>query len=268
MKVLFQKYSKNCSNKELDVSDVIDFTNLKNKNISVKITKKEITKKEIKNWEHLINLENLDKNYLNLFNDISEWDIFTIDNYEGFYVIKNCLKTITQYYLILRALTTYCQDPYWNNYNNHKYKINDTILNGNIWELSKNKNDLEIFDLAKNYLRWSQLGYLFHHDTHKYDLEPNIPLCPELKSIAKIISQFVQIENCETFNPDMALVNYYAGFGDNVSKKKTTSLRPHTDTYELTMEYPIVTISIGLPAIFLVANNDSNQSPLCNFYET
>jgi DNA alkylation damage repair protein AlkB len=115
----------------------------------------------------------------------------------------------------------------------------------NLWAESIKENcDFKCF----NALRWASLGY--HYDwtkrMYRENLKSDFP--PNLADLCKHLASLVG----ESMHAEAAIVNFYP-IG--------TYMSGHLDDAEHAMEEPIVSISLGAPAIFLLGGKTKNEIP-------
>lgn len=97
-------------------------------------------------------------------------------------------------------------------------------------------------------LRWTALGPHYNWSDRQYGSSDNFTRLPEqLVELGTRVAKMLQIP----FAPDAALVNYY---------HKGDTLGGHKDDAENDMNQPIVSLSLGCSAIFLIGG-DTKQVP-------
>jgi len=189
--------------------------------------------------------------------------VFAIDGMpEGFYIITNAFTVSEQLMWAKIALQEYSTAEHTNltnlekssreqNKGNGSTNKDESIHNSHtnksndIWQ--KSILDNNNFKRFKD-LRWASLGY--HYDWTKRMYEENAKskfpsnlaaLCQELASLVG-----------ENITAEAAIVNFYP-VGSYMSG--------HLDDAEQAMEEPIVSISLGCPAIFLVGGKTTDTVP-------
>ncbi|KZT33028.1 hypothetical protein SISSUDRAFT_993502 [Sistotremastrum suecicum HHB10207 ss-3] len=124
-------------------------------------------------------------------------------------------------------------------------------------------------------LRWANLGYFYHWGTKSYDLRKTlIPIPERIQSTCKNVVQSInwhavwwnkdQISGWDnetpdwqdwkrTYQPDAGIVNFY---------QPKDTLMGHVDRSEVSCTTPLVSISIGNSAIFLIGGQTRDVEPL------
>lgn len=184
----------------------------------------------------------------------------------GFYLIIGALSVSEQLSLSKVALEEYSQADHTNlsNLNNLSQKHNEFALSDetavtkefltsvstsnlrrDIWQQSIKDND----NLARfKSLRWASLGY--HYDWTKRMYQENVKsIFPSnLAILCKYLANLVN----EKMEAEAAIINFYP-IG--------TYMSGHLDDAEHAMEEPIVSISLGCPAIFLIGGKNKSEKP-------
>jgi alkylated DNA repair protein alkB family protein 1 len=98
-------------------------------------------------------------------------------------------------------------------------------------------------------LRWATLGY--HHDWHtkEYSEEARGPVPQPL---ARLAGRAAAALGWPGYRAEAAIVNYYP---------TTASLSPHTDHSERDLARPLLSLSLGLAAVFLVGGSSLDEAP-------
>lgn len=105
-------------------------------------------------------------------------------------------------------------------------------------------------------LRWSTLGLQFEWSKRNYDVSlPHNKIPEELCQLAKRLA-VPAMPAGESFKPEGAIVNYF-GLGD--------TLGGHLDDMEVDWSKPIVSMSLGCKAIFLLGGKSRDDEPLAMF---
>lgn len=98
-------------------------------------------------------------------------------------------------------------------------------------------------------LRWSCLGYHYDWTQRKYEEDLLSPFPHELSDLCKNLAALVG----QSIIPEAAIVNYYP---------QGSYMSGHIDDAELTMDEPIVSISLGRSAIFLLGGRTKQVTPV------
>jgi alkylated DNA repair protein alkB family protein 1 len=113
-----------------------------------------------------------------------------------------------------------------------------------LWRISVAEGNESIFQK----LRWASLGYHYDWTSRKYYKDVFGEFPSELSELVKTLASVVG----ESIKPEAAIVNYYPA---------NATMGGHLDDAELTMDKPIVSISIGCPAIFLIGGRNRSVRP-------
>ncbi|CDY34828.1 BnaA09g47540D [Brassica napus] len=203
----------------------------------------------------------------------SDSSVFCIENRPGFYFIPNALSLEEQYKWIRESLTSFPQPPNRTNHNAiygpvadlfESAKANKVLVqeDTNIWKFCDGEEAIAKVkqrscksvsaSVLLRKLRWSTLGLQFDWSKRNYDVSlphNNIPdaLCQLAKKHAAIA-----MPAGEEFRPEGAIVNYF-GLGD--------TLGGHLDDMEADWSKPIVSMSLGCKAIFLLGGKSKEDPP-------
>ena len=97
--------------------------------------------------------------------------------------------------------------------------------------------------------RWSTLGYHHNWDTKEYSEKSKTDFPTELATLA---SDVAKVLGWRDYNAEAAIVNYYP---------TSSTLNPHTDHSERNLSAPLISISLGLSAVFLIGGPSLAESP-------
>ena len=97
--------------------------------------------------------------------------------------------------------------------------------------------------------RWATLGYHHNWDTKQYSEDSRTEFPVEL---ALLSSEVAMTLGWTKFKAEAAIVNYYP---------TSSTLNPHTDHSERNLSAPLVSISLGLSAIFLIGGSTLAEKP-------
>ncbi|KAL5762433.1 hypothetical protein ACOSP7_018697 [Xanthoceras sorbifolium] len=219
--------------------------------------------------------------------------VFCLENHPGFYFIPGALSMEEQCQWIRESLTSFPQPPNRTNHNAIYGPIHDLFLatkekkilvdeesspasldseanscigNGDAhrWKFyeeniasleAKTCKSISASKLLRK-LRWSTLGLQFDWSKRNYDVSlPHNKIPDALCQLAKTLAA-PAMPMGEDFKPEAAIVNYF-GLGD--------TLGGHLDDMEADWSKPIVSMSLGCKAIFLLGGKSRQDSPLAMF---
>jgi len=192
-------------------------------------------------------------------NKVSPWKVHHINNIPGLYLVTNIFTNSGIKLWSRRCLEVYCKDPNKTNLDStcSKEEVNE------IWDRSllminkhhdvSNSSHKEQCDVLKSSpiwkLRWSTLGYHHDWDTKVYNTSAKIDFPSELQELCTILADSIEWKN---FKSQAAIVNYY---------HEGSTLCAHTDHSEHNMEPPVISLSFGLPAVFLIGGETKATRP-------
>lgn len=167
-----------------------------------------------------------------------QWHIYFLRNHPGFFYIRNPFTIKGQQLWIRKCLEQYPQKPSVTNLDLHYKGLND------IWSLPKNGQHKMIDKLS-----WTTLGYNYNWDTKMYDSSKQ-SIFPEC--LADLVVHIASCLNFATFRPEAAIISYY---------NSKSSLGIHDDHSEQELNEPIISLSFGLSAIFLIGTESKIERP-------
>ncbi|PON50671.1 Alkylated DNA repair protein AlkB [Parasponia andersonii] len=205
---------------------------------------------------------------------------FCLENRPGFCFIPGGLSIEEQYLWIKESLISFPQPPNRTNHNafygpihdlfvaakEKKVLVEESFSNGDpkAWKLveeqevsSRGKGCKSISaSVLLRKLRWSTLGLQFEWSKRNYDVSlPHNKIPDALCGLAKRLAAPAMPKG-EDFKPEAAIVNYF-GLGD--------TLGGHLDDMEKDWSKPIVSMSLGCKAIFLLGGKSREDPPLAMF---
>lgn len=221
--------------------------------------------------------------------------VFCLENRPGFYFIPGALSLQEQCQWIRESLTNFPQPPNRTNHNAIYGPIQDLFIAAKRKkilveddEISDFKVDSDIEPSISNgstnswkfveentvssrrgtacksipasallrKLRWSTLGLQFDWSKRSYDISlPHNKIPSALCELAKRMAA-AAMPTGEEFKPEAAIVNYFAS-GD--------TLGGHLDDMEADWSKPIVSMSLGCKAIFLLGGKSRQDPPVAMF---
>ncbi|XP_068666165.1 DNA N(6)-methyladenine demethylase ALKBH1A [Aristolochia californica] len=216
--------------------------------------------------------------------------VFCFEDRPGFYFIPGALNTEEQCHWARESLTRFPQPPNRTNHNaiygpihdlftavqNEKFLVaernthedmgslpysNDTDAPRGVFKEKFNLSEGDMCNsiaasLLLHKLRWSTLGLQFDWSKRNYDVcLPHNKIPDTLCQLAKKMATPAMSGGTE-FHPEAAIVNYFSS-GD--------MLGGHLDDMEADWSKPIVSISLGCKAVFLIGGKSRENSPVAMF---
>lgn len=181
---------------------------------------------------------------------------FSIRGMDGFVFVPQALGAGLQLDLSLRCLASYCTSD--NAATNIDGNPVDPSLDRD--EASKSMTMFEKYlagaettkhSRSLDKLSWSTLGYQYDWSLRKYHDEKRSPFPAGLASLA--VELACRDGGARNFTPQASIVNFY---------KRSSTMGGHLDDLEYTFEKPVVSISLGLPAIFLLGGVTKDETPI------
>lgn len=180
--------------------------------------------------------------------------IYEIEGYEGFLYIPGALQEEQQLYWARRAIESYINPPNFSSldalYEFHEFKgYSQHLLGKDPLKLTRKQNEEEIIlstpeeiESFARKLRWTTLGYQYDWSTKTYNFDP-ASVIPFPIDLAEWSSTFALELGFPDFRAEAGIVNYY---------QPHDSLTSHVDRSELNMQAPLLSMSLGLDAIFVL----------------
>ncbi|CAN0896130.1 Alpha-ketoglutarate-dependent dioxygenase alkB [Linum grandiflorum] len=206
--------------------------------------------------------------------------VFLLESHPGFYFLPGALSVEEQCRWIREGLTSFPQPPNRTNHNaiygpisnlfdaakDGKVLLEDVCSNGDgkVWRFCDDDGAISRGDGCKSVsasvllrkLRWSTLGLQFDWSKRNYNVSlPHKKIPEELCELARKLAAPAMPMGDE-FRPEAAIVNYF-GLGD--------TLGGHLDDMEEDWSKPIVSMSLGCKAIFLLGGKSRDDPPLAMF---
>lgn len=215
--------------------------------------------------------------------------VLRLDDRPGFYFIPGALSVEQQCQWIKESLMSFPQPPNRTNHNAHYGPIQDLFAaaseekilveeehsskeseslsdkKAQRWKFCDKMGNVSLKGYGGNSimasvllrkLRWSTLGLQFDWSKRNYDVSlPHNKIPDELSQLVKRLAAPAMPAG-DDFKPEAAIVNYFAS-GD--------TLGGHLDDMELDWTKPIVSMSLGCKAIFLLGGKSRDDEPLAMF---
>ena len=221
-----------------DLSSIIDLKKYDN-NFANKIVRLEAP-----NNNNIVNINNdhikcvhhLHCNTADHFKPFNQWRMYTLKDpaIAGLFIIPGIIKE------------NYRND-WFEYFHDHLPLRHDLNLKANIPLFDQKANNKNF-----NNLRWITFGYHHDWDSKVYSLNQSSVDIPErVEDLCNIVSTYLNI----TFKPQAGIVNYY---------KRKSSLCFHTDYSEPDHTLPLLSLSLGSSAIFLIGglSKDDCDTPI------
>jgi alkylated DNA repair protein alkB homolog 1 len=191
--------------------------------------------------------------------------VYGIHGYDGCLLLPQALSPQVQQTLAYQAVTEYCCDP---------HATNTGKSEDQMWEIWKRLQQVEATspkkgqhhtNSTKSKLSWATMGYHYNWTERSYNKKNKSPM-PSL--VQRVATKFAKLaigiqqqqadsaskpnndnnnnnnnNNLHCFTPSAAIINYY-----NVK----STMGGHADDLEYTFDKPIVSMSLGLPAVFVL----------------
>ncbi|KAI2810033.1 Nucleic acid dioxygenase alkbh1 [Blomia tropicalis] len=110
------------------------------------------------------------------------------------------------------------------------------------------KANVDLNRRNQNQLRWITFGFHHNWDSKIYSLnQPTCIIPKRIDEFSNVISRYLNLD----FQPQAGIVNYY---------NRKSSLCFHTDHSELNHSIPLLSFSLGSPAIFLIGGKTKDSS--------
>jgi DNA alkylation damage repair protein AlkB len=208
--------------------------------------------------------------------DFYQGPIFAVSTYPGFLFCPQALSSSLQVHLSWQAVTMYCERPHATNIDLKDPKPTERIntCQETMWDLwkgergfvsSSSQNDVP--NSSKYYrsfrkLSWATTGYHYDWTARSYHEGCKSPMPTTLQllaiyfartSLACSTSTKDTISSHCSFTPSASIVNYY---------NAKSVMGGHRDDLEYALDKPVVSISLGLPAIFLLGGKSKDDDTL------
>jgi alkylated DNA repair protein alkB homolog 1 len=193
-------------------------------------------------------------------NNIYSGPLYGLVEYPGFLFAPNALSPNLQMLLAYAAVTTYCEFP-------HRTNFNETIPTGPhaprsasssaLWD-QWIRNNMTNGSLLK--LSWSTVGYHYNWTRRSYNPDQQSPMPQELRLLASWFA-ITAHRRCGLGSSNTAfpydatagIVNYY---------HVRSVMGGHRDDLELALHQPIISVSVGRPAVFLFGGPNLHDFPV------
>ncbi|XP_054262832.1 nucleic acid dioxygenase ALKBH1 [Macrosteles quadrilineatus] len=223
----FKFYKSRCPPPTFE--NVIDFSSLSTKFSEKVILKKPCNTKNQAIPQHLTSIE--------------QWKIYELKDSPGIIFIVNPFTSQGQQYWVERCLKHYTRKP--NKLNLDPF---DDLQAGENWWEKAHVNCKVDGKLLKK-LRWATLGYHHNWDTKVYSDADRGEFPSDLAELSEVIVEAIG-EAHHDYRAEAAIINFY---------HFDSTLSGHKDVSEPNMESPLLSISFGQSAVFLVGGESLND---------
>ena len=202
--------------------------------------------------------------------------MFGIRNVPGFLFAPQALGADLQKELAHQSVTEYCEAPHKTNIDQSQPKEPlNTGISKKMWDLWKEDNhQKEESNKKKNKkhksihsgkqiphrcfqkLSWATMGFHYDWTARSYNeaVKSHMPrLVHDLSTMFARTSLMMEGASNHSFEPTASIVNFYS---------TKSFMGGHRDDLELAIDKPIVSVSVGLPAIFLLGGKTKDDEPV------
>lgn len=206
--------------------------------------------------------------------------IFGLRDFPGFLFAPQALAYDVQIELAYRAVTEYCEKPHITNIDQCPPKPNEVVDESMTmwcqWKEASKANKSTATKKAKRTqanaqrhyrsfkkLAWATMGYHYDWTERSYNenLKSDMPaLVEDLSTLFAMTSLLLEKQNQKqkqstnlSFAPTASIVNFYT---------TKSIMGGHRDDLELAIDKPIVSMSTGLPALFLLGGPTKDDKPV------
>jgi alkylated DNA repair protein alkB family protein 1 len=213
--------------------------------------------------------------------------IYTLnDFYSGFLFFPAALSTPVQNALAYAAVRSYCEFPHVTNIHGVPPKPTENVnhTSPSMWEIWKQEqeqqrqqqqsNGNQILKRTMNTnqnpyyrcfrkLSWATMGYHYDWTERAYREQNQSPMPDELVKLGQLFAHTAAVlssadtssqhHHLYSYQPTACIVNYY---------DEKSVMGGHRDDLEQALNKPIVSISLGRPAIFLLGGKSLDEEPV------
>ena len=221
-------------------------------------------------------------------NSMYRGPMYGLNGFPGFFYAPGALSESLQMEIAYQAVSEYCESPNATNIDLFPPKSSEEDnKDESMWEIWKRDNivarDASINDEATGLqqqqqskqesstsrkrhrsfkkLSWATLGYHYDWTARSYHEDAKSPMPKLLSDVSSIFARTClcclddKPSNAKSypFVASASIVNYY-----NIK----SNMGGHRDDLELALDKPIVSLSVGLPAVFLIGGKTKDDSPV------
>jgi len=189
--------------------------------------------------------------YANYMNHPSQWKIYALKSiHGGFYFIKNVFEPHHEFYWTQRCLKDYAKAPNKTNMDLHLGPQRESTWN--LYHDAITRGDQSHAKKLHKQLTkttWCTLGYQYEWTSRKYIRTRHAQFPLDASQMCTIIAN---VAGVHPYTPEAAIVNFY---------HENMRMGGHKDESEETMEKPIVSVSFGSSAIYLLGGDTRDEIP-------
>ncbi|KRZ61023.1 Alkylated DNA repair protein alkB -like protein 1, partial [Trichinella nativa] len=168
--------------------------------------------------------------------DLGFWKAAELSSKPGLILIRNAFTSLGQYFWVQTCMKSFPTLP-------HRSNLGGASVLGKVGtELANNA------ELCSR-LRWITFGYHHDWDSKVYSNQERSLIPRELAQLSRIIAGRVGYADYE---PEATIINYYNG---------KTTMSGHVDTSERNLDAPLISVSLGQTAIFLIGTSKPSDPP-------
>lgn len=197
--------------------------------------------------------------------------LFGLRDFPGFLFAPQALSDDIQMELAYRAVTEYCEPPHKTNIEQSPPKLDEIVDDSSrMWMVWKEENKRQPSKKPrtslpyKRYYRsfkklsWATMGYHYDWTERSYNKNLKSDMPALVENISTIFARTCLHVDGKTstelaFEPSASIVNFYT---------TKSIMGGHRDDLELALDKPIVSISMGLPAVFLLGGRTKDDRPV------
>ncbi len=216
-------------------------------------------------FSDVLDFRNLDQNSQDnkkMIKQIGE-KMFRFEGLPGLVFLPNFLSEKEQKHWMSKSLNEFSGSPHPNN---ETTLYLSTLQNNNNDDNNNDEIDSEILRRRgyRNGLRWATLGYSYNWSKKTYHPDEKSPFPPDLAQLVKTIvhdhfaNAFPPLSTqiAENYEGQTSIVNYFP---------VGSQMCAHQDVSEAAMEKPLVSISLGCTAVFLMGTTSRDDKPFAMF---
>jgi alkylated DNA repair protein alkB homolog 1 len=194
--------------------------------------------------------------------DVYQGPLYGIKDFPGFLYAPQALSPRLQLHIAYLAVTEFCEKPHATNIESVPIKAEEEAnLDERMWDLWKIQSTQSKTRERKPYrsfrkLAWATSGWQYDWTARAYHEDSKSPIPTILEELAqKFARASLLLEKSEstTFVASASIVNYY---------NLKSIMGGHRDDLEFAIDKPVVSMSVGLPGIFLLGGKTKDDSPV------